>query len=252
MRGGCWELAAHGEKETPIEKYRRIKCEMDELMNEIVELHTNADTSKKDKQSYEAVSTVVSSAQKVLGSLKLENVLGKETVASAADNEIRKLIAQVEDFRKDDARKKPPIESNQNQLEHTKRIAELEARLHHIETIVGTQQPEKLNRLATAFDTNGTLLDSVQRISTKAALLQPTQLDQIESRIAALTTKLDAINEKTASLSGDKSSNNDKVTALYEIAKKTEPIAKFLPDMLHRMQALESLHKQGMFQHGSP
>lgn len=237
-------MAAQGEKESPIEKYRRIKCEMDELMNEIVELNVNAATSKKDKESYESVSGAVHSAQKVLGSLKLENVLGTETVSSASDNEIKKLLAQVESFRKDGTNK-VPIETSKNQLEHTKRIAELEARLHRVEEIIGTQQPEKLNRLASALETNGTLLDSIQQISTKAALLQPAQLDQIEARITALTIKLNAISEKSATLSGNKGSNNDKVTTLYEIAKKTEPIAKLLPDMLHRMQALESLHNQG-------
>lgn len=245
VRGGCWELAAHGEKETPIEKYRRIKCEMDELMNEIVESNANADTSKKEKENYESISAAVHSAQKVLGSLRLEKVLGTETVSSASDSEIKKLIAQVEDFRKDrDCDRKTQI----IQLEHTKRVAELEARLHRIESIIGTRPPEQLNRLASTLDTNGTLLDSVQQISTKAALLQPSQLDQIETRIAAITTKLNSINEKTSALSGKTSGNDDKVSALYDIAKKTEPIAKLLPDVLRRMKALESLHNHGEFQ----
>lgn len=242
--GGCWELAAQGEKETPLEKYRRIKCEMDELLNEIVESNSNADTLKKDKESYESISATVNSAQKVLSSLRLENVLGTETVSSASDNEIKKLIAQVDDFRKGrTCDTKTPIA----QLEHTKRIAELEARLHRVEQIVGAHAPDRLNRLASALDTNGTLLDSVQQISTKAAMLQPSQLDQLETRISALTTKINAINEKTSSLSGKSSDNDDKVAALYDIAKKVEPIAKLLPDVHRRMQALESLHNHGEF-----
>lgn len=245
VRGGCWELAAQGEKETPSEKYRRIKCEMDELMNEIVASNVNADALKKDKESYESISTAVNSAQKVLGSLRLENVLGTETVSMASDNEIKKLFAQVEDFRKDSVCDKRDKKTINPQLEHTKRIAELEARLHRIETIVGTRQPERLNRLASTLDTNGTLLDSVQQISTKAALLQTSQLDQIETHIAALITKLTAINEKTAVLSGKSGGHDDKVSALYEIAKKVEPIAKLLPDVLRRMKALESLHNHG-------
>lgn len=245
VRGGCWELAAQGEKESPIEKYRRIKCEIDELMNEIVESNTSTAISKRDKESYESVSVAVSGAQKVLSSLRLENVLGIETVSAASDNEIKKLIAQVEDFRKNRTTSKVPIQTPSNHLEHTKRIAELEGRLHRVEGLVGSQQPKNVNRLTSVLDINGTLLDSVQQISTKAALLQPSQLDQIEARISALTTKLDAISEKSATLSGKKNTSDDKVTALYDIAKKTEPIAKLLPDMLHRMQALENLHKQG-------
>lgn len=243
VRGGCWELAAHGEKETPIEKYRRIKCEMDELMNEIVESNASADTLKKDKESYESIIGAVNSAQKVLGSLRLENVLGTETVSSVSNSEIKRLLAQVEDFRKD---RNCDNKTTKTQLEHTKRIAELEARLHRIETIIGSRPPEQLNRLACALDTNGTLLDSVQQISTKAALLQPAQLDQIETRIAALTTKLNAIHQKTCELSG-KSGGTDEVSALYDIAKKVEPIAKVLPDVLQRMKALERLHNHGKF-----
>lgn len=255
VRGGCWELAAHGEKETPIEKYRRIKCEMDELMNEIVAINGNAATTKTDRDSYDAVSVAVSSAQKVLGSLKLENVLGCETVACASENEIKRLIAQVDSFFSKAHGNKAVAEAaatSQTKLEHTKRIAELEARLHRIEAIVGTQQPERLNRLASALDTNGTLLDSVQQISTKAALLQPNQLDQMEARVTALTTKINAIHEKSAALVGKKvasggggGEDDAKVTALYDIAKKTEPMSKLLPDMLQRMKTLESLHNQG-------
>lgn len=247
VRGCCWELAAHGEKESPLEKYRRLKCEMDELLNEIVDLNVNATNSKRDKESYEAVSSAVNSAQKVLGNLKLENVLGTETVSSASDNEIKKLIAQVEGFKSGRSNGSQTIETSRNQLEHTKRIAELEARLNRIEKIVGTQQQDKLCRLSNAFDTNATLLDSVQQISTKAALLQPAQLDQIEQRISVLTTKLNGISEKLPILNGKNETCDDKINDLYDIAKKIEPVAKLLPNMLHRMQTLKQLHNHGEF-----
>lgn len=34
-RSGEWELVASGEKETPIQRYQRLKCEMKELVEEI-------------------------------------------------------------------------------------------------------------------------------------------------------------------------------------------------------------------------
>lgn len=245
VRAGCWELAAEGEKETPIEKYRRIKCEMDELMREITDLNTNAAISKEDKESYEAVSSVVNGAKKVLGSLRLEQVLGTETAATTSDGEVKRLLTQVDEFQKTRcAPSKPLPAASAQQLEQTKRIAELEARLHQVEALIGVQQPEKLNRLASTIETNGTLLDSIQQISTKAALLQPAQLEQIETRIAGLATKLNQINEKCISL-GRNTGNDDKVQELYAIAKKTEPVAKLLPNMLQRMQTLEQLHNYG-------
>lgn len=237
VRSECWELAGQGEKETPIEKYRRLKCEMDELMREIVDLNASAEVSKEQKKSYEAVSNVVNSTRKVLNSLRLEQVLGTESVATA-DGEVKKLITQVEDFRK--KRDTPKVEAPVERL----RIAELESRLSSLEKIIGTQ-PERLTRLTSTLETNGTLLDSIQQISTKAALLQPSQLDTIEARIAALTTKLDEINQKTAKLS-EKGANDEEVFTVYDIAKRTEPLATLLPTMLQRMQALEELHKYGM------
>lgn len=250
VRAGCWELAADGEKESPIEKYRRIKCEMDELMQEITNLNTNAAVSKENKKSYEAVSVVVNSARKVLGSLRLEQVLGSETAATTSDGEVKRLLKEVDDFRKtsDDGATKPPTLSSLSpqQLEQTKRIAELEAHLHRVETLIGAPQSEKLNRLASTLETNGTLLDSVQKISTKAALLQPAQLDDIEARIAALTTKLNTINQKCSYL-GRKTGDDDKVQELFAIAKKTEPVTKLLPNMLQRMKTLEELHNYGEY-----
>lgn len=244
-RGGCWELAGQGERETPMERYRRIKCEIDELMNEIVDLNINATISKKQKESYEATVSTVNSAQKVLCSLKLDNVVGCETVPSTSDNEIKKLLAQIEGFRKNETNQ-ILNESSKNQMEYTKRIAELEARLHNVETIIGAQQPDKLNRLASTFDTStDTLLDAVQQMSTKAALLQPAQLDQIEDRISALNDKLNTINEKALVINGKSGPNDDTSTDLYRIVKKVEPISKLLPNMLHRMQTLETLHNHG-------
>lgn len=248
VRGGCWELAGEGEKETPIEKYRRIKCEMDELMNEIVDLNVKEAVSKKDKETYEAVSQTVNSTQKVLGSLKLDIVLGSNTISSTANSEINKLLIEVENFKTNGKSKVSP-EKSTSYLENTKRIAALEARLHHIETVIGKKtQPDKLNRLTSTFDTRDSLLDAVQQISTKAALLQPAQLDLIENRIIALTDKLNAINEKALVIGGKHGTNddNDRIGKVFEIVKKVESL-KFLPDMLNRMQALEALNFYGNF-----
>lgn len=250
VRAGMWELAGEGEKETPIEKYRRIKCEMDQLMQEITDMNANAAISNEDKQSYEAVHTVVNGAKKVLGSLRLEQVLGTEAASSSSDGEVKRLLTRVEEFRKnrDGAKSTKPLSmtTTTEQLEQTKRIAELEERLHRVETLIGVQKPEKLSRLASTIETNGTLLDSIQQISTKAALLQPGQLDEIETRINALAGKMNAINEKCTSL-GRNTENDAKIQELYGIAKKTEPIAKLLPNMLQRMQTLEQLHNYGEF-----
>lgn len=232
-----WDLAGEGEKETPIQKCLRLQCEMNELMEEITASQADASKTKEEKASYEAVMEVVGTAKKVLESLKLEQAIGSETVAVGAETEAKKLLAKIEDYKKSSGA--DPAKTATDLL-HSSRIAELEHRIHELEIAVGAK-PEKISRLAGSAGA-GNLIEAVQSISAKAALLQPQQLDLIEARLTNLVAKMNAIDEKSAA-TGQDVNREQKILELYEIAKTTEPIVQILPDMLHRMQTLESLHK---------
>lgn len=52
--------------------------------------------------------------------------------------------------------------------------------------------PERLSRLMLATGRN-TLMEAAQVISSRASLLQPAQLDQIEIRLGFIASKLDLI-----------------------------------------------------------
>lgn len=228
---------------------------MNELIDEITQLQNNKEITKEEKESYEAVSTVMNTSKKILDSLKLEEVLGKEEIADVAQKDLKTLITQVDEFKKSGIL--TPIHATTNiandtsivnsggiDLAQTTRIATLEHKLHQLEQAIGAR-PEKLSRLSSICGTTN-LLEAVQQLNTKAALLQPGQLDLIEARLNNLSTKMDSIVEKTSGQSTiDTTQRDQKVLELYEIAKRTEPIAQILPDMLERMQALEALHKYG-------
>lgn len=238
-----WELVGEGEKESPLMRCRRLQCEMQELMSDISAIQADAKVSKAERDSYETIGNVVTNAKKVLDSLRLERVLGKETApgAGAAESEVKQLMAQVEEYKKSGGM--ASVRFVGGELVHSTRIATLEHRLHELEQAIGVKS-EKLSRLTASLGTN-TLLDAVQQLSTQAALLQPSQLDLIEARLTNLATKMDAIAEKSAAASGQDSHRDAKTLELYEIAKRTEPVTQLLPDMLNRMQALESLHSYG-------
>ena len=237
-RSGEWELAGEGEKEDPIQKCRRLQCEMNELMDEITVSQADATKTKEEKASYEAVFDVVGTAKKVLESLKLEQVIGNE--ANNSDVEVKRLMTKIDDYKKSGAGDAVKLNVG---LAQTTRIAELEHRLHLIEVAIGAK-PEKISRLAAIGANN--LLEAVQTLSAKAALLQPNQLDMVEARLANLLGKMNAIAEK-ASSNGQDSAREQKILELYDVAKKTEPIVQILPEMLHRMQTLESLHRYGEY-----
>lgn len=241
-RCGLYEYGTEeDEKESPVQKCRRLQLEMDELMQELNTLNTDKATSKEDKECYEAIGNVVSNAKKVLGGLRLEQVLGSEASPASVDAEMKRLLAQIDEYKKNTTSVKVPSKAA-TELVTTSRIAELENELHEIESVIGAQ-PEKLSRLSLALHSNN-LLDAVQKVSTVAALLQPTQLDVIETRIGNLANKMDAIAATSNSISKD-ASVDQKTLELYEMAKRAEPIAQLLPNMLQRMQALENLHNYG-------
>lgn len=173
FRSGVWELVGEGEKESPIQKCQRLQCEMSELMEEITALQNDGSVPKEERETYEGVSKVVLTAKKVLDSLRLEQVLGKEAVASSSEKQVKTLISQVEQYKKGAPATAAELLklNSQNELSQTTRIAELEHKLHQIELAVGAK-PDKISRLNSSLGTKS-ILEAVQQLSTKSALLQP-------------------------------------------------------------------------------
>lgn len=210
---------------------------MNELMEEITTLENDKNISKEEHEAYFTMSRVVQNSKKILDSLHLEEAIGGQS-----DKALKNLISQV------DLHKKGAPETaaelirlkSQNDLGYSTRLSELEHKLNKIEQIVGAK-PEKLSRLNSSLDTKN-LLEAVQQLSTRSALLQPSQLDVIEQRLANVSTKMDQF--KDSSGGGDRE-REQKITELYQLAKSTEPIVKILPDMLERMKTLEALHSYG-------
>lgn len=238
---GVYEIVGEGEKETAIQKCQRLQCEMNELMDEITTFESDKTISKEEHEAYFKMSKVVQNSKKILDSLHLEEALGGPG-GKNSDKAVRNLISQA------DALKKGAPETaaelirlkSQTEMAYSTRIAELEHKLHKIEQTVG-MKPEKLSRLNSSMDTKN-LLEAVQQLSTRSALLQPSQLDVIEQRLTNLATKMDQFKDKST---GNEREREQKITELYELAKSTEPITKILPDMLERMKTLESLHSYG-------
>lgn len=224
-----------------MERCNRLQAEINDFIGEMTSLQNDSTTTKENLQEYEAITNIVNSSKKLLEGLRQEMILGKETTSKTADGEVKNLIRDVESYKKGPA-SASIRQITENDLARTTRIAELEHRLYELESIVGAK-PDKLSRLASSLGTTN-LMEAVQQISTKAALLQPSQLDIIEGRLANISVKMDAINEKASGTSQD-SAREQKISELYDLAKATEPVVTILPDLLTRMQALESLHKYG-------
>ncbi|KAJ3655673.1 hypothetical protein Zmor_014794 [Zophobas morio] len=254
-RSGDWELVGEGVKETPLQKYQRLQCEMKELLEEITKLKNE----KTDEEpNCQVSSNQIEQALKKLTDLKLEEALGSEVISSISDpqgTQIKKLLTQLEQF-KASARDKTESQAEgdganivyqlsyrpeQARLSQTSRVAELESRLHRLESILGSTN-DKLTRL-TSVTNKGTLLETAQYLSATASLLDSAQLDHIEGRLACLQQKLDAITEKKKQIAQDE--EKDKmILELYELVKNSEKMNKLLPQTIERLKALEGLHNK--------
>ncbi|CAG9766653.1 unnamed protein product [Ceutorhynchus assimilis] len=253
-RSGDWELAGAREKETPIQKYQRLQCEMSELLEEVNNLNKNPDTNKLDCL---VPTEQVEQSLKLLADLKLEETLGEELIAKMSDPEgaqLQKLLAQLQQFKQsinEEPGSQKPNEADgivyqftyrpeQAKLKQTARVADLESRLHRLESVIGASS-DKLSRLTTATN-KGSLLEVAQYLSATASLLDSSQLDHIEGRLSALSQKLQEIADKKSVLQHDE--EKDKmILELYEQVKN-QNIDKILPQTIERLKSLEALHNK--------
>ncbi|XP_076754974.1 dynactin subunit 2 [Xylocopa sonorina] len=262
---GDWELPGEGEKETPIQKYQRLQCEIKELYEEVNDLKEKA----KDEE-IRSVADIISQVQlleKQLDSLKLEECLGADLVATLSDPQgtrMKQLISQIEAFKqtniltsetdsktqstKDDKTTEPGVLKYQMmylpekaRMQEAARIALLEQRLCNLESVIGTTS-DKLSKFSQNLRGQG-VMEALQELGAKAALLDTYQLDIVESRLAALIHRMDNIAQKKAALALD-SEQEQKISEMYDIMKQTETMSQILPQTVNRMLALNTIHQQ--------
>ncbi|XP_012256420.2 dynactin subunit 2 [Athalia rosae] len=262
---GDWELPAKGETETPIQKFQRLQCEIKELYEEINQIKETANDNKDLKSAVELISQVELTG-KQLDNLKLEQCLGSDLVTALSDHgtQLKKLVSQIELFKEAGANKaenisdtkKTPQENNpppgvlqyqmlyqpeRARLQEASRVAHLEQRLGRLENVIGVGN-EKLGRLTQSIKSQG-LVEAVQQLGAKAALLDASQLDGIESRLATLVHRMDNISQQKAT-SAITPEQEQKISDIHEVVKKTEAMSQILPQTVNRMLALSAVHQQ--------
>ncbi|XP_011690007.1 PREDICTED: probable dynactin subunit 2 [Wasmannia auropunctata] len=260
---GDWELVGEGEKETPLQKFQRLQCEVKELYEEVNELKEKS----KDEEEIKSASEIISQARQIekqLVSLKLEECLGPDVVASLSDPQgtiLKQLVSQIELFKqtsvpstKSSGSKKTnePAEPGvlkyqmmylpeKARMQEAARIAELEQRLCCLENIIGTSN-DKLSKFSQNLKCQG-VMEAVQQLEAKASLLDVNQLDTIETRLGTLIYRMDSIAQKRATTEQE-SEQEQKISEMYEIMKKTDAISQILPQTVERLLALSDIHQQ--------
>uniref|UniRef100_A0A0V0G6L5 Putative dynactin subunit 2-like protein n=1 Tax=Triatoma dimidiata TaxID=72491 RepID=A0A0V0G6L5_TRIDM len=256
---GEWELVAAGEKETPLHKYQRLKCELKELMEEI--------SSLKEDESKELPNFVIVShletMNRQLEELRLDKSLGTELVTNLADPQgaqIKKMLCELDKIggiesesdhgsqgqtmsvqgQSGEVRYQVSSRPRQAQLLQSARLADLESRVARLNNVVSSS-PDSLRRLC--GDGDKSLTERSRWIAGKVALMEVSQLEAVDARMTSLLAKLDQLSERSSSLQDQERDN--KISELYDLARTMEDMSQVLPRALDRMVALETLHTQG-------
>jgi len=261
---GDYEVVGEGAREEPetvVQKYQRLNCEVRELLDQVDKAKDNDDHqgATKPGQSLAAIALQTSQLQDTLANLKLEETLGSEMIKrlddpSGATKE--KLLLQLEALKNVAGGGKQrssaatadgcPVtyelmmKPETSKLDEQKRMAELDKRLEHLEKLVAFS-PDKMSDLC--METNGKSINgAIQVLSARLSLLNPSHLDHVEGRLAALLQKMNAISERKAVI--EDSEKQSKISELYDLCMKTEANAVVLPEIVDRLDSLQTLHEQ--------
>ncbi|CAH1736085.1 unnamed protein product [Aphis gossypii] len=250
-----WELAAQGEKETPLQKYYRLKLETEELVQEINSLQENK--NDLDEQSCTNIGSQVQDVMLKLSTLNIEKSFGQQ-LGKLGTSEIDNLQKYVETIT-ELLNKRPGssdksqvttenvsealnfqalIRPNRAQLDQVSQISRLEERLRKLEATIGTGALT-LKRLGVCE--SGGLIEAVRLLLGQLSVLNSTQLDAVDTRVSNLLPKLE---QTAAKLDSQDPEKDKKINELYEIILKATQESHLLPEVLQRMVALESLHQK--------
>jgi len=240
------------EEETPVKKYKRLNCEVRELLDEIKSAKAEHDSGVADL-TLENMTVQLGIMHKQLLELRLEDVLGEEVMHTMTDPQAaarKKLLSQLEELRSGGENKVKNVDKNNPSyslfikqsiatLEEGAMLSSLSSRLAVLEAAVGFSADQM--SILTMETGKKNMSQAVQVISAKTTLMDPSKLDHIEGRLGALQQKLGHLQESQSSLDSDSVA---KLEQMMSTVGRSKPLYASLPDVLVRMESLQNLHQK--------
>jgi len=249
-------------KETSLQKYQRLNCEVRELLDEIET--TVKQDGQENSKTMAGLARQTAQLQELLMAHKLEDTLGSDLVKRLEDPRSavkEQLLAQLDALKNSDSSNHPKttegtanvdsskpamyellMKPENAKLEEQKKIAEIDMRLKSLEALL-VPSSEKLSCLATETNQKN-VVGSIEVLTSKLSLLEPSHLDHIEGRLASLAQKMNVISEKKSQVEDAEKQN--KIAELYDICNKTEANSVALPELVDRLDALQLLHEKAL------
>ncbi|KAF0692101.1 Aste57867_16769 [Aphanomyces stellatus] len=190
---GELKVVPRGELETPTMRYQRLQQEMGELEHDL-ELLQNISKEASDPPTYRTMLAGLKSLQANLSQLQLDPSVSSTPQVQAQQQLSSQLWKDIETFRRASSAKTPADSSTgliyevfavqEEDKVATLKLAAVEQRVAQLERVVGS---------ASAAPSPASMLQSVQELETRMSLLNPSQVETLSARVAALLHDLTSI-----------------------------------------------------------
>lgn len=233
--------SGEGEKETMIQRFLRLRCEVGELLEE---LDTRTESNRGEDSQSEGLSRQVQTLSRQLESCQLEQ---EDTPASSGVT-VEALNKQIEAMKAVKESGRQPVSDavyelylSKEAVRDTNDVSGLDARLAVLEKVVGSSNPADRRVLSAPTD-DKSLVEAVKLLDGRKTLLNQQHIDHVEGRLSALTFKVNSIGEQKGAL--EAASKEDKLNRLSSlVASQSSLAAGLLPQILERVQQVSQLQE---------
>lgn len=241
VQHGIYQNYAEHEPETSIERYKRLMAELQEFEKEFNQT-SKEDLSKEESENLNALVQHVQQLQE-----HTAKVYGAKFLLSGEDTSslLTKLAASKQEAKKGSGGQNnsdtfklyinPANSANVgNTSSSTLQLSEIEQKVAKLENLIGLNEQQSIE--------SKSLSSSIEQLTTRINLLDGTNLDHIDMKLANVLSRLNAINEKKALV--DEQDKQSKAVELFDMMSRWESMAANLPIIQQRLLALNELHQQ--------
>jgi len=223
--------AGPGTKETILQKFARLRCEVGELADELNSLTE----SVRESGHMEGLNIQVQDLSRQLESCQVEGsgqggVDNKVTVEMLS-KQIQDMQCGSEGIKAEDGGVYQLYLSAGDKASLD--ISSVDGRLAALEKVVGTERVSDRKMLSAQTD-GKSLARAVDMLASRKSFMQQQHVDHVEGRLAALTYKMNAIGEQKVAV--EMANREDKVTRLVDMVASQATLASVLPDLVERME----------------
>eukprot|EP00029_Vermamoeba_vermiformis_P014253 TRINITY_DN9376_c0_g1_i1.p1 TRINITY_DN9376_c0_g1~~TRINITY_DN9376_c0_g1_i1.p1 ORF type:complete len:424 (+),score=127.07 TRINITY_DN9376_c0_g1_i1:16-1287(+) len=256
-------------EETPFQKYQRLQVEVSHLVKEINDLAMIEDNKRKQNPSVafsayddidlKEVTDKLQGLQGQLNELQSKESaqlfinpnyeLEKTLKVKSQDEITKKILNQVRNASAADTKQTGSTSADkgvvyelyyspeQTKQEQLAKIAEMEKRIHQVESLLG-------NKVLMPGNSAEDIVSVVLDLKRKLSLLSDDSLSTISTKAQAASKELDVVLQKQNSTSAVSSDDLKKINELHSLISGVDAAIEELPIIVNRLTALKTLHEE--------